>query len=103
MKKFQNLKCTDADFHPTLDALYKDLQKHIKDEEAHDLPMLEKAFGTNHDVTTSMAKSFERTKMFTPTRSHPSAPDKPPFETVVGLLSAPIDKLGDLFRKFPQH
>jgi hypothetical protein len=39
--------------------------------------------------------------MFTPTRSHPSAPNKPPFETVVGLMTAPIDKLRDMFTKFP--
>lgn len=36
-------------------------------------------------------------------RSHPSAPDKPPFETVVGLMAAPIDKLRDLFTAFPDE
>ena len=39
--------------------------------------------------------------MFIPTRSHPSAPDKPPFEAVAGLLAAPIDHLRDIFRSFP--
>ena len=34
-------------------------------------------------------------------RAHPCAPNKPPFETLVGLLSAPIDKLKDMFAKFP--
>lgn len=32
---------------------------------------------------------------------HPSFPDKPPFETAVALLAAPIDKLRDLFVTFP--
>lgn len=50
-----------------------------------------------------LSRSFERTKMFTPTRSRPSAPNKPPFETVVGLMTAPVDKLRDLlFTKFPE-
>lgn len=40
---------------------------------------------------------------FVPTRSHPSAPDKPPFETVVGLMAAPIDHLADLLRRFPDQ
>ena len=40
--------------------------------------------------------------MFVPTRSHPNAPDKPPFETAVGLLGAPIDRIKDLFKKFPE-
>ena len=65
------------------------------------MPTLEKVL--TDDVTADMAKCFERTKMFTPTRSHPSAPDKPPFETAAGLLATPIDRLADLFRKFPDE
>jgi len=34
-------------------------------------------------------------------RSHPSAPDKPPYETLVSFLQAPIDKLKDYFATFP--
>lgn len=34
-------------------------------------------------------------------RPHPSAPNKPPFETLAGLMAAPIDKLKDAFSKFP--
>ena len=49
-----------------------------------------------------MANSFKRTKMFVPTQSHPSAPAKPPFETVAGLMAAPIDHLKDMFKKFPE-
>jgi hypothetical protein len=79
----------------------KDLLEHIKEEENDDLPALEKAIATAE--SESLAKSFERTKAFVPSRSHPSAPSKPPFETVVGLLTAPIDHLGDMFRKFPDQ
>jgi hypothetical protein len=79
----------------------KDLVEHIKEEENDDLPALEKAIATTE--SESLAKSFERTKAFVPSRSHPSAPSKPPFETVVGLLTAPIDHLGDMFRKFPNQ
>ena len=57
-----------------------ELTKHMKDEENTDLPQLEKDLAADSD---SLAKSFGRTKMFVPTRSHPWAPDKPPFETVV--------------------
>lgn len=34
-------------------------------------------------------------------RSHPSVPNQPPFETLIGLLAAPIDKIKDWFAKFP--
>jgi len=36
-----------------------------------------------------------------PVRAHPGAPDKPPFETFAGLMAAPLDKLKDMFAKFP--
>jgi len=99
LKKFQNLKPADSDFLPTLEALMNDLNPHIAEEENDDLPALESAIETAE--SESIAKSFGRTKAFVPSRSHPTAPDKPPFETVVGLMTAPIDHLADLFRKFP--
>lgn len=80
----------------------KDLDEHIEEEEKDDLPYLELALDASD--SRSMANSFERTKAFVPTRSHPWAPNRPPFETVAGLLAAPIDRLADLFRSFPgQH
>jgi len=99
--EFQKLKPKDAAYIPTLKALFEDLQTHIKEEEEQDLVKLE----SNLSLTESkeLAQHFEQTKMFTPTRSHPSAPNKPPFETVVGLMTAPIDRLRDLlFTKFPE-
>ncbi|KAJ9116327.1 hypothetical protein QFC22_004767 [Naganishia vaughanmartiniae] len=98
--KFQSLSCTSDDWEPTIKHLYEDLKQHIVEEEKDDLPKLEKAI--ERTESDNLAASFQRTKMFVPTRSHPMAPDKPPFETVAGLLAAPIDKLGDIFRQFPQ-
>ncbi|KAL6872230.1 hypothetical protein HDV57DRAFT_520362 [Trichoderma longibrachiatum] len=97
---FQKLSANDPEFIPTLKSLYADLKQHIREEEEEDLPKLEQA--VSGDESRQLSKSFQRTKMFVPTHSHPSAPDKPPFETVVGLLSAPLDKLMDAFKKFPK-
>jgi len=93
------LKASDPQFIPTIKALMGDLSKHIKDEETNDLPKLESVL--SQEESEKYSTSFGRTKMFVPSRSHPSAPDKPPYETVVGLLAAPIDHLADLFRKWP--
>ena len=95
------MKPADPDFTPMLEALMQDLNQHIKEEEQDDLPALESAIQTAE--SKSIATSFGRTKAFVPSRSHPTAPNKPPFETVVGLMTAPIDHLGDLFRKFPDN
>lgn len=78
-----------------------DLSKNIKEEETGDLVKLENTL--SQEESESLGKSFSRTRIFMPTRSHPGAPEKPPFETAIGLLTAPIDQLGDLFRKWPQH
>ncbi|KAF9350997.1 hypothetical protein BGX26_010884 [Mortierella sp. AD094] len=99
--KFQSLKSTDHDFEPTLKDLWRDLALHIKDEEEQDLVALENAM--QESESQDLCHSFQRTKKFAPTRSHPSAPDKPPFENVAGLLAAPIDKLRDMFSKFPKQ
>jgi len=101
LRKFQSMKPKDPDFIPTLKSLMEDLKQHIKEEETEDLPALDKTLDATDDE--SMAKSFGRTKAFVPSRSHPSAPAKPPFETVVGLMTAPIDHLGDMLRKFPDQ
>lgn len=100
LSQFQKLHPDDPEFKRTLSTLWKDLEQHIKEEEEDDLPTLEKAIQKSD--SEELCKSFQRTKHFVPTQSHPSAPDKPPFETVVGLLSAPLDKLQDAFKKFPK-
>lgn len=101
LQRFQNMKAGSSEFFPTIKTLMADLAQHIKEEEEHDLPALEKQLQAGD--SESMAKSFRRTKAFVPSRSHPSAPSKPPFETAAGLLTAPIDHLADLFRKFPDE
>ncbi|KAK5988944.1 putative hemerythrin-like protein [Cladobotryum mycophilum] len=97
---FQSMSPEQPEFLPTITRLWDDLSQHIKEEEEEDLPRLEKALDL--EESERLAKSFQRTKHFVPTHSHPSAPDKPPFETVVGMMTAPIDKLMDMFKKFPK-
>lgn len=88
---------------PKLQELWKSLEEHIKEEERDDMPVLEEKLRSIERETESMAKSFGRTKAFVPSRSHPSAGEHPPFETVMGLLTAPIDYVADILRKFPDQ
>jgi hemerythrin superfamily protein len=75
------------------------LKTHMKEEEEHDFPRLEEKLSDSESA--AIAKSFERTKGIVPTRAHPNAPSHPPFESVVGMLTMPIDKLRDMVSKFP--
>ncbi|KAL2021725.1 hypothetical protein VTK56DRAFT_6668 [Thermocarpiscus australiensis] len=99
--KFQSMKSSDPNYLPKLTALWNKLEDHIRDEEDYDLPALEETLSP--DASASMATSFGLTKNFVPSRSHPGAGEHPPFETVIGLLTAPIDRLADLLRKFPDQ
>ncbi|KAI1337884.1 hypothetical protein F5Y15DRAFT_417670 [Xylariaceae sp. FL0016] len=97
---FQSLSPTDPAFDDVLASLWDDLSQHIEEVEGHDIPALEAELSDQE--ATDLRISFDRTKMLAPTRSHPGSPGKPPFETVAALLAAPLDKVMDVFRKFPQ-
>jgi hypothetical protein len=75
------------------------LRPHNDSEEQEDLPLLEPHLGK--EGSKEAASSFSRTKQFLPTRAHPSIPNKPPYETVLGFMAMPIDKLKDYFTSFP--
>ncbi|KAI1101556.1 hypothetical protein F4804DRAFT_354393 [Jackrogersella minutella] len=99
--RFQSLQAEDLDFEPTFRNLFSNLQRHAKEEEEHDLPQLEAKLDDNSIL--KLCHSFERTKLLVPTRSHPLSPNSPPFQTVAALVSAPIDKVADIFRRFPKR
>ncbi|KAL2810025.1 hypothetical protein BJX63DRAFT_434664 [Aspergillus granulosus] len=101
LKIFQQLDPLNQDFLPTLDTLMEELSEHIEKEESEDLVILEETL-SEHD-SQSLSKTFNRTKIFLPSRAHPHAPNKPPFETAVGLMTAPFDQVADLFRKWPSR
>ncbi|KAI0812926.1 hypothetical protein GGR55DRAFT_687837 [Xylaria sp. FL0064] len=101
LKEFQNMSSDQAEYVPKLKGLWSALSHHIKDEESHNLSALESALQSDKTQSESLATSFGRTKAFVPSRSHPSAGEHPPFETAMGLLTAPIDHIADIFRKFP--
>ncbi|KAK7928603.1 hypothetical protein PG985_005601 [Apiospora marii] len=105
LKEYQNLRGDDPKHVPKLKELWQALSLHIKEEEKEDLPELEQAIlnAKGDGESETLAKTFQRTKYFVPTRSHPSAGENPAFESVMGLMAAPMDKLADMFRKFPKE
>jgi len=99
--KLESLQPAQEDYGRTIELIMATLHPHNDDEEVKDLPMLEAVIGT--DASKEAAVSFKKTKKLVPTRAHPSAPNKPPFETLAGLLAAPIDKVKDWFAAFPHE
>lgn len=100
LKMFQGLRSTDPRFIPTLRVLVVDLENHIRREEDQDFARLEVTI--SKEESEALTRSLDQIKTFLPSRSHPLAPTKPPFETAVGLLTAPVDMIADMFRKWPR-
>lgn len=99
--ELQDMSPDNKDFFPLLDILMTDLHKHIEHESNEDMPRLEEIL--TREESKSLANYFEKTKLILPTRSHPSAPNKPYFENFAAMLAAPIDKFMDLLRAFPEE
>ncbi|KAJ6441620.1 hypothetical protein O9K51_05171 [Purpureocillium lavendulum] len=103
LKDFQGMKSSDDGYVAKLEEIWALLSKHMKEEEEQDMPELESKLIASQGESESMATTFGRTKAFVPSRSHPSAGEHPPFETAMGLLTAPYDHVADVFRKFPDE
>ncbi|OQD72002.1 hypothetical protein PENPOL_c001G08751 [Penicillium polonicum] len=98
---FQDLNSTDPRFFPTITMLMEGLARHMQDEEANDLVILEETLTS--DQSEALGESLSRTKMFVPSRAHPYNLDNPRFETAADLITAPLDRLQDLFRQWPEE
>lgn len=101
LQVFQDMNYSDPRFIPTMTILMDELRAHVHNtEEMMDLVKLENA--VTAEESQRLAQSFDRTKSFAPTRAHPSMPDRPPYATLGTLLTAPVDHLQDLFRRWPE-
>lgn len=99
MYKLESMTVGTAEYDNRLKEVMAELRRHNDSEEKNDLPLLAAKIGASG--AQDAAARFKRTKKFAPTHPHPSAPDKPPYETLAGFMSAPIDKLRDMFEQFP--
>jgi hypothetical protein len=95
----ESMESMSEDHIAMLKDVMQHLKTHMKEEEEHDFPRLEERLSDSESA--AIAKSFECTKGIVPTRAHPHAPDHPPFENLVAMLTMPIDKLRDMVSKFP--
>ncbi|KAG6817510.1 hypothetical protein H0H87_008137 [Tephrocybe sp. NHM501043] len=99
LNQLESLNSGSKQHGDLLNSIMQHLHEHNDNEEKKDLPLLEPTLGK--DGSLAAAANFARTKQFVPTRAHPSAPNQPPFETLAGFMTAPLDKLKDAFAKFP--
>jgi len=96
----QSGKVESTEFRTTLDEMMTNLVDHMNHEETDEFPKLDATIPQGD--LDSYAMKFEHRKMIAPTRPHPGAPDSGGMtQTLAALLTAPIDKIRDMFKDFP--
>lgn len=94
---------TDPDqFEHKFDAIMASLRKHISFEEREDLSYLQAH--VDQAGREAAGTTFALGKNLVPTKPHAAVPNKSAaLEAALGLLITPIDKLRNVFEKFPNQ
>jgi hemerythrin superfamily protein len=93
MKHLEKLEPGDAEFRPTLDTLMAQIRHHVHDEEGKLFPAL--AAACDRGDLVRLGEQVQRAKHAAPTRPHPSAPDRPPLNKLLGPGAGLVDRLRD--------
>src|SRR3954447_22513623 len=93
MKDLDGLAPEDPEFDRLLGKLIADIRHHIEEEETDLLPKLQAACSS--DDLADLGEKVLRAKAVAPTRPHPSAPDKPPMNKLLGPGASLVDRMRD--------
>lgn len=93
MKDIEKAGTEDSKYDELVRKLIADIRHHIKDEEEDLLPQLRTA--CPGDELRGLSEKFHRAKKMAPTRPHPSAPDRPPANKILGPGAGLVDRLRD--------
>lgn len=93
MKQIEKTDPGDAEYDELVSKLMEDIRHHIEDEEKDLLPKLRDA--CDQSELAELGEKFQNTKKIAPTRPHPSAPDTPPANKILGPGIGLIDRVRD--------
>ncbi len=89
----QRMGPLDPGFDARAQVMVADLREHIHDEDSDVLPRVQQA--ATADQLQEMGEALERIKPFSPIRSHPRAPSRPPANRVIVPITARLDRVRD--------
>lgn len=81
-------------FTPKVMVLMENVRHHVREEERDLFPKVRKAMSAGE--LRELGDRLRQAKQTAPTRPHPHAPDTPPGNVVVGVLTAPLDAAANL-------
>ena len=93
MKELEQADTEDPKFDDLTRKLIDAIRHHVEDEESDLLPKLRDACDSAE--LRDLGEKFEKSKKMAPTRPHPSAPDHPPANKILGPGVGLIDRMRD--------
>ena len=93
MKRLDGMAADDPGFEDQLATLMREIREHVTEEEAEMFPHMRSIFSEAELV--EMAEKVERIKKMAPTHPHPSAPDQPPGDKILGPIAGLFDRMRD--------
>lgn len=93
MKRLEGLGPDDARFDAELALLMHEIREHVQEEETEIFPHMRSIFSPEELV--DLGRKVESVKKLAPTRPHPSAPDEPPADKLLGPVLGLLDRMRD--------
>ncbi|MFH9613561.1 hemerythrin domain-containing protein [Streptomyces pratensis] len=94
LKDLEGLPADDPQFDDLVARLKLEVSEHVRDEEGRLFPML--AAACTPQVLDALGDKIRTAKRTAPTRPHPSAPDTPPGNRLLGPGAGLVDRARDL-------
>jgi hemerythrin superfamily protein len=93
MKRLEGLRPDDPSFDTELATLMREIREHVAEEEGQMFPHMRQVF--SQDELVDLGRRVESVKKMAPTRPHPSAPDEPPGDKLLGPVAGLFDRMRD--------
>ncbi len=93
MKDLEGCEASDPEFDRLITQLMREIREHIQDEEGNLFPRL--AAACSRKQLDELGDKARRAKSTAPTRPHPAAPDKPPFNKLLAPGAGLVDRARD--------
>lgn len=97
LKRLERLQPDDAAFDSEIAMLMREIREHVAEEEGQMFPHMRTVF--SQEELVELGAKVEAVKKIAPTRPHPSAPDEPPGDKLLGPAVGLFDRLRDAVSK----
>lgn len=93
LARLEKMSLDNLDFEGEFRTLVTNVTEHVNEEESEFFPLLQQHL--DDEALLTLGTNLAAAKMLAPTRPHPNAPNTPPFNALVGVPAALVDRARD--------